>query len=1545
MERPTTTTVSTIAIRAGKQATIVVALLKSIGYVSLRIDDMRPRMLDVGENAEQAANLLNIHEDLMRRLRSKEDQVEELLAKADNLVTQQQEPDVLVYEAMAESLGSAWKELNRQLQMRGYLLKEALKFYEYAQQHERLTSRINSAMRSSMNTMSGGERSNLMRQIQLDINELIGVTAAAVDSGADIISQIRVLGAMSDNVEQAQETADACLLIEKTMLKMAVEWEQIEESWKNERIKLDAQIEESGAFLARIDDIEKWLKDARIQLKAGYDTNSLMQQALQERSELEKLMRELGRDEMNADLAGRAAQLHNDIENLIREIESRNANIERVRHFIASANSMLNQLNAMEADMLNANAAMAGELAPLARQKAQVLIDEGRSIVHLDSSVSRLVSELEQKLKQIERLAGERIRMASEQFMQELRRLESWLIDIAEPFLASHGRMGSNLIEANEFYTLHKNFATELINKESETNALLNRAHELSEADRKRLYQFQSRFENFKQLLESRIRIGNAFQQVHKFAKELECSFESLDSLLSMSRNFSNEKLSAQMTEVFRMIQETLTQERHQGEKFVSSVKNVAASDVDLRCDAAIDSVHSMLKEHQRRFTSVDEHWQRWQDSRIHEQKVVRIVEEVQMWQEETVEIVRVLEDKAEKSKTAIEREEIKSKMDQVIHELSKQMDKIVEAEQITKSAESEYAHERVQTAKRRHRDLEERVIQLRKKVETMEQLALHETETITRAPQVVTQLRDAQVDEGCRFEFTARVDGEPTPHIQWLKDGRDIKDNVDYRQAYRNGTASLTIEETFVEDTATYTIRAENIAGRAESSAKLTVKSRSKMESQIEEEGKPRFIRQLHNISVNEGEPACLDCVVVGFPEPKVTWYKEEETVKESERINLRFEGDHCSLDIRNTQSSDSGLYTVKASNTFGEAINFCRVNVQPAVRAAPPPTPPKPHPIPVAPSFLPPLVNQNLRAGQRCLFQVRVLGEPAPRVQWSFNDRPIIHSTAQIKTVDEENGWSRLIIENVQPEHSGMYTVFAENEAGEARSGATLNVEQKSPSPVMPLTQTVRTTTSSTREDYWSDAIMSSPTPPPVPKHRYRSNLEDSSETAVNEFGYSTTSTAPEFIRPFQNEYTVSEGEKFKMDCLMVGNPRPKIHWYFNDRIINVNSSFCKFSNIGDTYSIIFDSVKLENAGYYKMTAENIRGKTESLTILHVKPKSMRKQQVVRKPLTTEHVQVTEEFGEFEYEQRIDDRKLYIQKEHIEEELGMYDEEQQRIASKQPLHSSRLVTPPPAKKQQLQTTHEHLQQLHEIYDFEDSSRKVAGHPPHFTQTLVSAVAATGDGTKFEGVVTGWPAPEVLWTKDGVPLSKTTNPELVFSNIGGRVSLSFPNAQPEHAGKYMCTAKNASGVATSSAQLVVRPKTIAPDFVQRLISEEIVEGDQLKWTVHVTGDPVPKVTWLRDGQAIPNCDEVRLVDEGNGVHSMIIVKVEMADCGQFTCLAENIAGEARSTADLVVRPQGSEPGNYFHVTKVTQEKQVKGEEVNRNQTFSIENPRATPLI
>lgn len=36
---------------------------------------------------------------------------------------------------MAESLALAWKELNRQLELRGYILVDTFHFYELTQQH------------------------------------------------------------------------------------------------------------------------------------------------------------------------------------------------------------------------------------------------------------------------------------------------------------------------------------------------------------------------------------------------------------------------------------------------------------------------------------------------------------------------------------------------------------------------------------------------------------------------------------------------------------------------------------------------------------------------------------------------------------------------------------------------------------------------------------------------------------------------------------------------------------------------------------------------------------------------------------------------------------------------------------------------------------------------------------------------------------------------------------------------------------------------------------------------------------------------------------------------------------------------------------------------------------------------------------------------------------------------------------------------------------------------------------------------------------------
>uniref|UniRef100_A0A915ETQ8 Ig-like domain-containing protein n=1 Tax=Ditylenchus dipsaci TaxID=166011 RepID=A0A915ETQ8_9BILA len=974
-------------------------------------------------------------------------------------------------------------------------------------------------------------------------------------------------------------------------------------------------------------------------------------------------------------------------------------------------------------------------------------------------------------------------------------------------------------------------------------------------------------------------------------------------------------------------------------EKCISKARSTSTQDVHLSVENAVDAVQYNINKHENNLADFSQRWEDWEKSRFEIKKALQTIEEVQMWQIETREMILFIENKVKQFHHPENRLQTEGRLQKALEE----------------------AHDKFSQVKQKHQELEEQLNNLRERLtrSTIEETFI-QTEEKFLAPIIVSSLKDSQIEEGCRFEFSAKVGGTPEPKISWTKDTLDVQNSADYRTSFVDGVARLTIEETFIEDTAVYKIRAENPMGSAESMARLVVKSKSQLAGQKTHEvvgEKPHFIKQLQNANVNEWETATIDCVLVAQPEPQVIWYKEEQVIQESERIRLLYRGDHCILSIIGVNPQDSGLYMVKAVNSFGESTNFCKINVLPAVRKVPPKTPPKPatptinapanvHQQPKAPYLQPSLANQIVNEGDRAVFQIHVGGAPAPEVSWSFNDRSIPPQDSNFQIVNEMDGWTRLIVERADPSYAGIYMVVAMNDSESSGMGALPSMRHVNQS----TTHESTSTTTVPQQQFIREGFMNSssgyegiPTPPPpIPRHRNEQiTIGEYVEKDMGDMGYSSIANAPEFIRPFQNEYTVDEGEKVKIDCLMVGNPRPRVNWFFNDRPIKSNYQIVELTNIGDTYSISFTPAKLENAGYYRMCAENIRGKTESLTLIHVRPRSMIPQPVPKALKKTQS---------YEHQRLMDDFYGHPQSGMQQRHLGTPPPPKRS----HPIASSSSTIAMSTSYYQPKNTFaaDYNQQQQQHYQQQTSQSTMSQEQkwgsqvvnseqaPHFTQTLVSVVGTVGEMAKFEAVVTGWPTPTPQWTKDGMALTKETNPEATFSSIGGRLSLVFSTVKLEDAGKYMCTARNSSGVATSSAQLVVRPRTIAPDFTKRLISEEVMEGDTLKWSVQINGDPEPNVTWLRDGQLIPNCEEVKLIREGNGVYSMIITRVEAADGGQFTCLLENEAGEARSTADLVVRPAGSKPGSYFHITKVTQEKQLKGEEMSRNQTFSIENPR-----
>ena len=67
-------------------------------------------------------------------------------------------------------------------------------------------------------------------------------------------------------------------------------------------------------------------------------------------------------------------------------------------------------------------------------------------------------------------------------------------------------------------------------------------------------------------------------------------------------------------------------------------------------------------------------------------------------------------------------------------------------------------------------------------------------------------------------------MESDIIPQVSWLKDNLPLT-SPDYETHFDQGLATLTIEETFSEDTARYTCRFSNDAGMVESSAYLNVR------------------------------------------------------------------------------------------------------------------------------------------------------------------------------------------------------------------------------------------------------------------------------------------------------------------------------------------------------------------------------------------------------------------------------------------------------------------------------------------------------------------------------------------------------------------------------------------------------------------------------------------------------------------------------------------------------------------------------------------------
>ena len=168
------------------------------------------------------------------------------------------------------------------------------------------------------------------------------------------------------------------------------------------------------------------------------------------------------------------------------------------------------------------------------------------------------------------------------------------------------------------------------------------------------------------------------------------------------------------------------------------------------------------------------------------------------------------------------------------------------------------------------------------------------------------------------------------------MKDGRRVvsSDVVDLK--YRNGVASLTIEEAFPEDEGTYECIASNSEGRVSSRAKIGIilmdaRSAAAVAKKTGAGAKPpRITSHFESVSVSDGSSLSLRCTIKCDTPYDVIWLHNDKEIKARPDAKIRAAGDSHTLDIAEVFPEDAGVYTCEAFNDAGVAFTTATVLVK---------------------------------------------------------------------------------------------------------------------------------------------------------------------------------------------------------------------------------------------------------------------------------------------------------------------------------------------------------------------------------------------------------------------------------------------------------------------------------------------------------------------------------------------------------------------------------------------------------------------------------------